>query len=74
MIHFLFDTFHKRLIITNMPFPKFTIRGFKAPREAMLASLGTLERKTLKEVGAAKKPMSAKSLPRSATTLPIRRL
>ena len=50
MIHFLFDTFHKRLIITNMPFPKFTIRGFKAPREAMLASLGTLERKTLEEV------------------------
>lgn len=49
MIHFLFDTFHKRLI-TNMPFPKFTIRGFKAPREAMLASLGTLERKTLEEV------------------------
>ena len=33
-----------------MPFPKFTIRGFKAPREAMLASLGTLERKTLEEV------------------------
>ncbi len=33
-----------------MPFPKFTIRGFKAPREAVLASLGTLERKTLEEV------------------------
>ena len=33
-----------------MPFPKFTIRGYKAPREAVLASLGTLERKTLEEV------------------------
>ena len=33
-----------------MPFPKFTIRGFKAPREAVMASLGTLERKTLEEV------------------------
>lgn len=33
-----------------MPFPKFTIRGFKAPREAVLASLGTLESKILEEV------------------------
>ena len=33
-----------------MPFPKFTIRGFRLPREAMVASLGTLERKTLEEV------------------------
>ncbi len=33
-----------------MPFPKFTIRGFRAPREAIIASLGTLERKTLEEV------------------------
>ena len=33
-----------------MPFPKFTIRGFKSPREAVMASLGTLERKTLEEV------------------------
>ena len=33
-----------------MPFPKFAIRGFKSPREAVMASLGTLERKTLEEV------------------------
>jgi predicted transcriptional regulator len=33
-----------------MPFPKFTIRGYKAPREAVLASLGDLERKALEEV------------------------
>ena len=33
-----------------MPFPKFTIRGFRSPREAVVASLGTLERKTLEEV------------------------
>lgn len=33
-----------------MPFPRFTIRGFKAPREAVLTSLGSLERKTLEEV------------------------
>lgn len=33
-----------------MPFPKFTIRGFRPPREAIIASLGTLERKTLEEV------------------------
>lgn len=44
------DSFYKLLIISNMPFPKFTIRGFKSPREAMMASLGTLERKTLEEV------------------------
>ncbi len=44
------DSFLKRLIITNMPFPKFTIRGFRPPREAVVASLGTLERKTLEEV------------------------
>lgn len=33
-----------------MSFPRFTVRGFKPPREAMLSSLGTLERKTLEEV------------------------
>ena len=33
-----------------MTFPRFTVRGFKAPREAVLASLGSLERKTLEEV------------------------
>ena len=33
-----------------MPLPRFTIRGFKAPREAVLTSLGSLERKTLEEV------------------------
>lgn len=49
-MNFLFDTLDKILIITNMPFPKFTIRGFKSPREAVMASLGTLERKTLEEV------------------------
>ena len=30
-----------------MPFPKFTIRGFRSPREAVVASLGSLERKTI---------------------------
>ena len=33
-----------------MPLPRFTIRGFKPPREAVLSSLGTLERRTLDEV------------------------
>lgn len=33
-----------------MPFPKFTIRGFRSPREAVVASLGTLERKTIEAV------------------------
>jgi predicted transcriptional regulator len=33
-----------------MPLPRFTIRGFKPPREAVLTSLGALERKTLEEV------------------------
>ena len=33
-----------------MPFPRFKIRGFREPREALIASLGTLERKTLEEV------------------------
>jgi len=33
-----------------MSFPRFTVRGFKPPREAVLASLGTLERRTLEEV------------------------
>lgn len=33
-----------------MPLPRFTIRGFKPPREAVLTSLGSLERKTLDEV------------------------
>jgi predicted transcriptional regulator len=33
-----------------MPLPRFTIRGFKAPREAVLTSLGSLERQTLDEV------------------------
>ena len=44
------DTFFKLIIITNMPFTKFTIRGYKPPREAVMASLGTLERKALEEV------------------------
>lgn len=34
-------------MITSMPSQKFTIRGFRPPREAVLNSLGTLERKTL---------------------------
>lgn len=46
----LFDRFHISLIITNMYLPKFTIRGFKRPREAVMPSLGTLEKKTLDEV------------------------
>jgi predicted transcriptional regulator len=33
-----------------MAFPRFTVRGFRPPREAVVASLGTLERKTLEEV------------------------
>jgi predicted transcriptional regulator len=33
-----------------MPSPVFKIRGFKAPREAVLRSLGDLERKTLEAV------------------------
>jgi len=33
-----------------MPLPRFTIRGFKAPREAVLTSLGSLERQTLEQV------------------------
>ena len=33
-----------------MPLPRFTIRGFKPPREAVLSSLGALERRTLDEV------------------------
>jgi predicted transcriptional regulator len=33
-----------------MPLPRFTIRGFKPPREAVLTSLGSLERRTLDEV------------------------
>jgi predicted transcriptional regulator len=33
-----------------MPLPKFMIRGFKSPREAVLTSLGTLERQALDEV------------------------
>lgn len=33
-----------------MQLPRFTIRGFKPPREAVLTSLGTLERRALEEV------------------------
>jgi predicted transcriptional regulator len=33
-----------------MPLPRFTIRGYKPPREAVMTSLGTLERKALDEV------------------------
>jgi predicted transcriptional regulator len=33
-----------------MTFPRFTVRGFRSPREAVVASLGPLERKTLDEV------------------------
>lgn len=33
-----------------MSFPKFKIKGFRSPREAVIASLGTLERSTLEEV------------------------
>jgi len=33
-----------------MSFPKFKIKGFRSPREALIASLGTLERSTLEEV------------------------
>ncbi len=33
-----------------MPLSKFKIKGFRSPREAVIASLGTLERNTLEEV------------------------
>ena len=33
-----------------MTSPKFTIRGFRHPREAVISSLGELERRTLDEV------------------------
>ncbi|MEQ1922638.1 MAG: BlaI/MecI/CopY family transcriptional regulator [Pyrinomonadaceae bacterium] len=33
-----------------MPLSKFKIKGFRLPREAVIASLGTLERSTLEEV------------------------
>lgn len=33
-----------------MKMPKFSLRGFTRPREAIIASLGTLERQTLEEV------------------------
>ena len=33
-----------------MPLTKFKIKGFRSPREAVIASLGTLERSTLEEV------------------------
>lgn len=33
-----------------MPEAKFKIKGFRSPREAVIASLGTLERSTLEEV------------------------
>ncbi len=33
-----------------MPLSKFKIKGFRSPREAVIASLGTLERRTLEEV------------------------
>jgi len=44
------DRSKKAHIIIHMPIPRFTIRGFKAPREAVLTSLGSLERQTLDEV------------------------
>jgi predicted transcriptional regulator len=34
-------------MIANMRSPKFTVRGFRAPRDAVLSSLGPLERKVL---------------------------
>src|ERR1700710_2189733 len=33
-----------------MKMPKFMLRGFSRPREAIIASLGSLERKTMDEV------------------------
>jgi predicted transcriptional regulator len=33
-----------------MTFPRFTVRGFRSPREAVVASLGPLEKRTLEEV------------------------
>ena len=38
-----------------MPLTKFKIKGFRSPREAVIASLGTLERSTLEEVWRQKK-------------------
>lgn len=42
-------------MITIMKSPKFTIRGFRHPREAVIVSLGSLETKTLEEVWRQKK-------------------
>jgi predicted transcriptional regulator len=37
-----------------MKMPKFLLRGFSRPREAIIASLGSLERRTMNEVWAQK--------------------
>ena len=37
-------------IFSTMPIPKFTLRGFKRPREVALEALGKLEREVLDEV------------------------
>jgi len=43
----MIDYFSARFIIACMRSPRFTVRGFRAPREAVLSSLGPLERKVL---------------------------
>lgn len=40
----------KFVILGFMKMPKFTLRGFSRPREAIIASLGSLERLTMNEV------------------------
>ncbi|HEY2846826.1 MAG TPA: BlaI/MecI/CopY family transcriptional regulator, partial [Pyrinomonadaceae bacterium] len=43
----LIDYFAELIIIADMNIPRFRIRGFRGPRDAVLSMLGPLERKVL---------------------------
>jgi predicted transcriptional regulator len=45
-----------------MKIPKFLIRGFRSPKEAIASSLGTLERDTLSEVWRSSEAVSVKQI------------
>jgi predicted transcriptional regulator len=45
-----------------MKIPKFLIRGFRSPQEAIASSLGTLERDTLNEVWRSSEEVSVKHI------------
>lgn len=46
----MIDSWRVSFILANMKIPKFLLRGFSRPSEAIIGSLGKLERETIEEV------------------------